>query len=365
MKWDNGCIMLKKMMRSNRGIALLITLTIITVLITVALELNKKVRSAVIFSATSRDTLTLTQMASSGIHAAMAMLVKDKMESNVDSLQEDWANWEKINEILQSFPFEDGKITVKISDELGRIQVNALVKFPEGREFNQPQMILWERFLRLIADQHESQENFEPNTIIDPLKDWLDSGDDEAITGLNGAESEYYQDLVSPYPCRNGPIPYIGDLLRIKGITKEFYYGTGDSPGIVDLTTVYGISDIWGNVASYEGKININTAELPVLASFLQIENRDLAPFIYDYRKETQDLSYIHDLSDPNWYRKIPGFEDLKIDTRLIRTSSDFFRIEATADLHEITKTIITVVKREKTGQTGKWSCRVLCRQAE
>jgi general secretion pathway protein K len=59
-------------------------------------------------------------MASSGIHAAMAMLVKDKMESNVDSLQEDWANSEKINEILQSFPFEDGKITVKISDELGR-----------------------------------------------------------------------------------------------------------------------------------------------------------------------------------------------------------------------------------------------------
>jgi general secretion pathway protein K len=105
-------------------------------------------------------------------------------------------------------------------------------------------MILWERFLRLIADQHESQENFEPNTIIDPLKDWLDSGDDEAITGLNGAESEYYQDLVSPYPSvtvrflnwrsSSNQGNYKRILLRHWRLTR--YRRFND---------VYGISDIW------------------------------------------------------------------------------------------------------------------------
>jgi general secretion pathway protein K len=355
----------EKMISNNRGIALLITLTVITVLITVVLELNKKVRSAVISSAASRDMLTLSQMASSGIHAAMAMLVKDKMESNFDSLQEDWADAEKINEVLRSFPFENGKVTLKISDELGKIQVNALVKFPEGRDFNQPQVILWDRFLRLITDQHESPENFEPNTIIDPVKDWLDSGDDEAITGLNGAESEYYQDLDPPYPCRNGPISFIGDLLRIKGIEKKFYHGAGDSPGIVDLMTVYGMTDLGGGAVAYEGRININTAELPVLASLLPTENKDLAQFIYDYRKETEGLRYINDLSDSNWYKNIPGFGDIKIDPRLITASSDFFRIEATATLDDLKKTTIAVVHREKDGQTGKWSCKVLCWEAE
>ena len=66
-------------------------------------------------------------MASSGVHAAMALLVKDKGESNFDSLQEDWANPEKIDEILQEIPFDNGKLAVVITDELSKIQVNALV----------------------------------------------------------------------------------------------------------------------------------------------------------------------------------------------------------------------------------------------
>ena len=177
--------------RNNRGIALLITLTIISVLIVVTLEMSRKMRSAVFSAAATRDRVTLLHLASSGINAAKAMLIKDKSNSKSDSVQEDWANPDKISEVLQDISFEDGKVELLISDELGKIQVNALVEFPEGRDYNATQMFLWGRFLKLLLSLEESFEDIEPITIVDSMKDWLDSGDDDAITGLNGAESGY------------------------------------------------------------------------------------------------------------------------------------------------------------------------------
>ena len=94
---------------NNRGIAILITLTIITIIITASLELHRKMRFAAVSTATARDRITLTYMASSGINAAMAMLVKDKNESTIDSIQEDWANSEKINELLKHITIEHGQ----------------------------------------------------------------------------------------------------------------------------------------------------------------------------------------------------------------------------------------------------------------
>ena len=44
---------------NNRGIALLVTLSIITILISVTLEMNRKMRSAVFSAAATRDRFTL------------------------------------------------------------------------------------------------------------------------------------------------------------------------------------------------------------------------------------------------------------------------------------------------------------------
>jgi hypothetical protein len=56
-------------------------------------------------------------MASSGIQAAMAMLIKDKKESSIDSIQEDWADPGKIKidirGSLSSTPSSSGKRSVK------------------------------------------------------------------------------------------------------------------------------------------------------------------------------------------------------------------------------------------------------------
>jgi general secretion pathway protein K len=351
-----------KILKNSHGIALLVTLSVVSVLVVASLEMNKKMRSAVFSAATTRDRITLLSMASSGINLAEAILVKDKKVSIIDSLQDDWANSEKISEILTDIPFEDGSVTLTINDELGKIQVNSLVQFPEGNNFNESQRAMLERFLGFLMYKNEVETvgDIEPTTIINSIKDWLDSGDDNAITGLNGAESDYYQDLDPPYPCKNGPFTYLGELSLVRGITPELFQGAGGEQGLSKYITVFGMKKSSNNSFTYDGKININTADLPTLVAILPIGKEDLAQAIYEYRTETSNSVYIHDLSSPTWYKNVPGAGDTQIDPNLITTSSDFFRIESTAKLKEMRIKITTVVKREKNAKTGKWECNIL-----
>jgi len=349
-----------KFLKNSRGIALLVTLSIVTVLIAASLEMNKKMRSALFSAATTRDRMTLLHMASSGVNLAAVMLVKDKKNSSSDSLQEDWADSEKINEILNDIPFEDGNIVLTINDELGKIQLNSLVQFPEGHRFNESQRAMWERFLNLLINKNEALEDMEPMTIINSIKDWLDSGDDDAITGLNGAESDYYQDLDPSYTCKNGPFTHIGELVLVRGVTPEIFQGAGGSQGLSDYITVFGMTESQNNSFTYEGRVNINTADLPTLVAMLPSGSEDLAQAIYEYRMETSESLYIHDLSSPAWYKNVPGVGDAIIDPNLITTSSDFFRIESTAKLKTMKVKITAVVKRENNAKTGQWECNIL-----
>ena len=268
-------------MRNRRGVALLITLSVTTVLVTAALEYNRRARYAVISSAAARNHLTMSEMASAGVQVAMAILAKDKADNDTDTPMDDWADPQKIEEVLREFPFEDGRLSLVITDETGKIQVNALVNYPDSRQFNEAQRSLWERFLQYYADRKELKLDLkgdsEPAAIINSLKDWLDSGDNDAITGLSGAESSYYMDRQPPYPARNAPITDLNDLLLIKGITPELYYGTAEVPGISHYLTVHGMGLGEGTGFSFPGRINITTAELPVLFALIPAENKDLA----------------------------------------------------------------------------------------
>jgi general secretion pathway protein K len=354
-----------KILKGNRGIALLITISVTTILVAAALEYNRRARFAIISTAAVRDHLTMSNMADSGVYAAMALLVKDRSESDFDSLQEDWANPEKIDEILQEISFEKGKLSVTITDELSKIQVNALVLFPDSRGFNQSQIMLWDRLLRFIGNEEQLKEDSDPVAIVNSVKDWLDSGDDDATTGLSGAESNYYEDLDPPYAGRNGPIPDLNELLLIKGITPELYYGKGETPGLSHHMTVHGMTLGAGTAFNWPGRININTADLPVLAALLGIENEEMAQSLYDFRQEIVAGKDVHDFSSTKWYKNIPGFGDIAIDPKLISVSSDVFRIESEAATSNIKTSVIAVVKRVKSPQSGKWTCKVLSWQTE
>jgi general secretion pathway protein K len=351
---------LKSIIRNNRGIALLLTVSVTTILVAASLEYNRQARASLVSTAAMRDSITLSQMSASGVHLAMAMLIKDKYDSTTDSMLEDWADSVKIDELLEQIPFEDGKIAVNIVDEMGKIQANALVAFPEKNAFNETQLKLWERFLNNMIDEEEQlPDDSRPEAITNSVKDWLDSGDDDAVSGLSGAESEYYQDLDPPYACRNAPLVDLEELMLIKGITPELFYGREERPGMAQFLTIYGVRKA-GEQFAYPGKININTASLPVLAALLPMESQDLIDTLKDHREAVKEEKEDHDFSNPGWYKNLPGFGDVDIDKDLITTSSDIFEIVSESILHEKKLNITAVVQRVQDPKSGKWYCKIL-----
>ncbi|NNL76389.1 MAG: type II secretion system minor pseudopilin GspK [Desulfobacterales bacterium] len=351
---------LLKTAQNNRGIALLIVISITTILVAAALEYNRRARFAVISTAAMRDRLTLSYMASSGIQIAMALLAKDKLESSFDSLAEDWAVPEKIEELLQEISFDAGKLSLTITDELSKIQVNALVKFPDSRQFNEPQIMLWDRFLRYIRSEEELDDESDPVAIVNSVKDWLDSGDDEATTGLSGAESSYYEGLDPPYASRNGPMQDLNELLLIKGITPQIYHASQEAPGLANFMTVHGLTPGAGTTFNWPGRININTADVPVIAALLGLENQELAQAIFEYRQEMMEDKDSHDFSNPKWYKEIAGLNDIAINANLVTTTSDVFRIKSEAAINLTKTSVMAVVQRVQNSESGKWTCQVL-----
>ena len=349
-----------KKLTNNSGIALLMTLSIITLLMVTTLELHRRVRSALLVSDTDKNRFTLGQVATSGIHVGMALLIKDKEDGDIDSIQEDWADKEKVDELLLELPFEQGVPEVTITDELGKIQANALVKFPDGRQFNETQRNMWEHFLNLAISPLDRTEDTEPTAIINSIKDWIDSGDDDATTGLSGAESDYYMDLEEAYSAKNSPLTHLGEFTMIKGISADLFDGAGGVPGIGKYMTIFGMSIAPDNRFTYKGTININTADYPVIAAMLPVEDEFLAQAIYEYREEMSDNNFIHDLSGKKWYQNAPGCSDVEIDPGLITNKSDLFRITSTASLPDMNMTISAVVQRVRIEKTGQWYCKVL-----
>ena len=115
-----------------------------------------------------------------------------------------------------------------------------------------------------------------------------------------------------------------------------------------------------GTGFTFPGRINIATAELPVLFALVPAENNDLVETLDELRRNMVSGKQTVNLKDPNWFAQIPGLAGLKLDPKLITASSDVFRVESTATLHDADVTITAVVQRVQTPKAGKWTCRIL-----
>ncbi len=352
--------------RGQRGIAVVMAVAVVLLVATAALELHLNERTNLLNAAAMRDRIALDQMTTSGINLAMAILVKDRQDSESDSLQEDWADEETIAGLVEQLGFEKGKLDVKIFDELAKIQINALVRFPEGTQFNEKQRQIWERFANnllsiyeLLGDEIGEMEDTDTMTIIDSVKDWIDK-DEDIITGLNGAESDYYQELDPPYECKNAPFDHISEVRLVRGITPELFNGIAGAMGLGNYITVYGAKEEDDQKFSYPGKVNINTAELPVLKVLLPSDNEDFADLLIEYRQAVSGTQYTNDLTNINWYKNVPGFGGITINPDLFSVSSDTFRIVATAVIDDTRAVATAVVQRERDSDSAPWRCKVL-----
>ncbi len=176
-----------------------------------------------------------------------------------DSLNQRWAGGPgATNSPLQSFSLTNqlgnGAFTVRIVDWERYFNINSAAdrKHPIGRQALES------------ALTQMGVENSDKSVIIDSIVDWRDVDGDSS---LNGAEMDYYANLPQPYLPKNGPIDDLSELLLIRGITPEMYWGTnapsalaaGEEARSFPIT----LRDFFAPMSV--GFININTASEKVL----------------------------------------------------------------------------------------------------
>ena len=303
---------------NNRGVALIVVILMVSVIIALTVEFNRSTRDGLYGTANLSDGIRLYYVAKSGFYGGEALLTAD--QNNFDALNENWARLELLSAQSEAF-FRQGSFRVMIQDEAGKIPINKLII---GNTYNVPVKDL---LIRLLSLPEFKLEPGRVSEIVDAIKDWLDK--DDEVTGL-GAENSYYRSLATPYACQNGFLNCIDELLMVKGVTKELYYGTKETPALKEYLSVYG-----------DGAININTAPkllLRALAPDLSVENAE--------RMDVYRRMDGNDLADINWYRKIPGLQGITMSYSLLSVRSSYFTIISTGTLGKMKQTVTGSIKR-------------------
>jgi len=338
----------------NRGIALLMALGSIALMLAAVLQANIDAKFAIEATAVTKERHELTYDAMSGIIIAQAILIKDKQDNpkGYDASCENWGRQDKIGEILRCLPPGAGKPTkLVISDELGKIQVNALVDAKTGK-VNPAQDHLWTRAIDDIISSPTYESDFdiinETRSIIDCIIDWIDHNDE--LHGINSVESDYYEGLETPYKARNNYFTNINEMLLVKGFSKQLF----SAANVPRYVTVYGQSDD-NNSVNYSGQINVNTADMGVLRLLIRDGYEDILMDVIEYRDErNDDGGCFNDLQDVGAYERQFGkvfYSDI------MTTQSHLFRVDSTATINKTTKTVTAILLRKQDPKTKRWIC--------
>jgi general secretion pathway protein K len=159
----------------------------------------------------------------SGIELArFALANKCPEQRNIDALNQFWAGGTSpcSNEIpqisLKDVQLGRGRFSVTITDMERKWCIN-MVTDPRA-----PQREILQKAIALVGVTDAALAS----TIEDSILDWRNPN---SMQGFSGAKNDYYTQLNPPYYCKGGPIDDLSELLLIKGISPEIYWGSFSS----------------------------------------------------------------------------------------------------------------------------------------
>ncbi|HEY5998180.1 MAG TPA: hypothetical protein VI078_02645 [bacterium] len=228
----------------QEGVALLLAVWLLALLAVVAGETIFSTRVRAAAERNRRDDLRGWSLAIAGYRAALAALDDRITAVGVDEDKGDLLLYYRGDgtgtpAFAKDVALGDGTYSWRISDESGLVPINGI-----------QQRSVLVGVLKLCGMAPGSDRD----TVVDSILDWRDVGSEHRI---NGAEEDYYRSLDPPYSCKDGPLDVVEELLLVRGVTPELFFGTGEGekrvPGLRDLLTVY----------SLEGEILPNAATVP------------------------------------------------------------------------------------------------------
>ncbi len=322
-------------MREERGIALIVVLLTIAVIAALVFEF-------------CHDSRLKYQLAENTLHSYQALgCAEAGLALALAALEQNYSLWsnEKLAGILSGavqVSVGPGYCTTSVVGERGKINVNGLVT-----RAGKPVRPRIDQMLRLIdvLNSQRADRNQVSYSLVPAIMDWIDPDDEVTVLsyvqGANaGSEDEYYQNLEKPYHCKNGPLDALSELLLVKGMTREIFYGDSDvedanpATGMSDCLTVYGS----------DGVVNINDASVTVLQTLSERMDLTLAESIVQHRpyRSVEDLA------------RVPGMtrEVLQAVRGLItvQPGGEFYTVTARGIVGHCVRTVRLTVRRESAG---------------
>lgn len=269
---------MKRIFKSERGIALFLVLWVMALLTVIAGEFCYFVRTEANITRNFKEETQTYYIAVSGLSMAIGELVVNelvprKVKAPAGEEEQEDIRW-RINTDIPAIPFGDGQFKVERENESGKVNLNRA----------------GESLLKMMLSNFEI-DDANKNIIVDSIMDWRDK---DSLRRPNGAEDDYYLSLPQPYKSKNGDFTSIEELLFVRGVTPGIFYG-----GLKDMVAVYqdketGLANLIR--ANFDfNRININAAS-PRMLRALPRMTEDVVQAIIKYR-EKKDFRSLTDLS--------------------------------------------------------------------
>ncbi|MEN9572993.1 MAG: hypothetical protein RL514_848 [Verrucomicrobiota bacterium] len=258
--------------RADRsGIALLIVMLVILVLAVLAGGFAYSVKVETTLARNASHDQEFEWLGRSGVELARFFVAQKFPTEPYDALNQKWAGGplgtnEALNSVsLTGVQLGAGTFNVKLTDCERKLNIN----------FAAP-LVLGQALKACGVDVTEAGQ------IADSIQDWIDR-DDRAR--LSGAESEFYLSQTPPYQAKNGPLDDLSELMLIRGVVPDMFYGTDlsqiDVPRSVTgraLAVTKNNGPIYTNAlrdmftTTSSGRVNVNTASALVLQVALGVD---------------------------------------------------------------------------------------------
>jgi general secretion pathway protein K len=338
------------LLRDRSGMALILTLLAVSFLVAITVRLSTSVNQQMQAAANQSTAVRLDAMLLSGLHFARAALLADQKDDE-DHSDSPFDRWSTLDSALISGLFS-GTLDIMVTDLSGRLQANALVwSEKEKKEWQKKQkgnnkkkdpeklrQSLWKRFLLLENPGIEDLDEDQVAMMLDSLADWLDPDDEQRE---NGAEKAYYSGLDPSYVPTNGPMPFIEELALVKGWDQKILYNGLQTKKNTPSNLIACLTN-----GEQPGKVNINTAPVPVLQALHDEMTEELAADLAAFR-ENEDNKEL--LKEATWYRNVPGFPgNITFDQSLITTESNLFKITVIAEDKGLRRTGEGIIQRKE-----------------
>jgi len=234
-----------------------------TALAVLTLSFSRESRIEIMTSGNARSMEKAYYIARAGMENTIYQIIQKRMSSSMRTLS-DGEEPDQIDLGKVTGSFDDGLWLVNVQDESGKININTVSEQQLG-----------------LLIRAAGIDDPDAEILTDSIMDWRGGVDD--APRANGAKNDYYQSLNPPYPAKNGRFDAVEELLLVRGMTRDYYYGKPVRAHDGTVEYKYGLSRFF-TVYTTRDQINVNHAALPVLLSIPGM-SPDAAQMIFERRR--------------------------------------------------------------------------------